>query len=381
MDKAILIAQKVKDGEIKAVDITKKYLERIKEKDKTINAFLEVFANSALKKAKEIDLKIKLGKPVGNLAGVPVAIKDNILYKNHRMTCASKILADYIAPYSATVVEKLLSEDAVIIGRTNMDEFAMGSSTENSAFKKTKNPLNPNYVPGGSSGGAAAAVAAKMVLISLGSDTGGSVRQPAAFCGVYGLKPTYGSVSRYGLTAFASSLDQIGCFTGNTGDMELLFSAISGHDKKDSTSALNLPKEKTFDIKTVKIGIPKEYFMDDLDNQVKEEFLSTIERLKELGADIIDISMPNAQYALATYHIIASSEASSNLGRYDGIRYGNSAKAADSLINSYKLTREEGFGPEVKRRIILGTYTLSKGYYEDYYIRAQKIRTLIKEDF
>ena len=381
MNKAILIARKVKSGEIKAVDIIKKYLERVKEKDKKINAFLEVFNASSLEKAKEIDLKIKQGKPVGKLAGVPVAIKDNILYKNHRMTCASKILANYVSPYSATAVEKLLDEDAVIIGRTNMDEFAMGSSTENSAFKNTKNPLNEEYVPGGSSGGSAAAVAADMALISLGSDTGGSIRQPAAFCGIYGLKPTYGSVSRYGLTAFASSLEQIGCFTNNPEDMKLAFSVIAGYDEKDSTSKISTEQKKEFDIKTLKIGIPKDGFMDDITPEIKKDFLFAAEKLKNLGAGIIDISLPNIKYALPTYHIIASSEASSNLGRYDGTRYGLSFKNSNSLTSSYKLTRGEGFGPEVKRRILLGTYTLSAGYHDTYYIKAQKIRNLIKEDF
>ncbi|MCK4935898.1 MAG: Asp-tRNA(Asn)/Glu-tRNA(Gln) amidotransferase subunit GatA [Elusimicrobiales bacterium] len=381
MNKAILIAKKVKSGELKAADIIKEYLERIKEKDEKINAFLEVFTDSALKKAAEIDLKIKQGKPVGKLAGVPVAIKDNMLYKNHKMSCASKILEHYVSPYSATVVEKLLNEDAVIIGRTNMDEFAMGSSTENSSFKNTKNPLNENYVPGGSSGGSAAAVAADMALISLGSDTGGSIRQPAAFCGVYGLKPTYGSVSRYGLAAFASSLDQIGCFTNNPEDMELVFSVISGHDKRDSTSSRLRQTKKEFDIKTVKIGIPKEHFMDGLKPEIKKEFLSTVQTLKNLGANIINISLPNARYALPAYYIISSSEASANLGRYDGMRYGLNSKNADSLASSYKLTRGEGFGPEVKRRIMLGTYSLSAGYYDAYYIKAQKIRTLIKKDF
>ena len=378
---AISIANKVKSGEIKATDIINDYLDRIKEKDKKINAFLEVFADSALKKAEEIDLKVAQKKPVGTLAGVPVAIKDNMLYKNHRMTCASKILENYISPYSATAVEKLLEEDAVIIGRTNMDEFAMGSSTENSAFKNTKNPLNEKHVPGGSSGGSAAAVAANMALISLGSDTGGSIRQPAAFCGVYGLKPTYGSVSRYGLAAFASSLDQIGCFTNNPEDMKLAFSVISGHDKKDSTSSILQQTEKKFDIKAIKIGIPKEPFMEGLEPKIKEEFLLTIQKLKNLGASMLDISLPNTQYALPTYYIIASGEASSNLGRYDGTRYGLNSKKADSLINFYKLSRGEGFGPEVKRRIMLGTYSLSAGYYDDYYIKAQKIRTLIKNDF
>ena len=379
--KAISIAQKVKKGEAKAVDITRKYLDRIKEKDGNINAFLEVFNKSALKKAEEVDLKVSQGKPLGMLAGVPVAIKDNMLYKNHKMTCASKILENYISPYTATIVEKLLKEDAVIIGRTNMDEFAMGSSTENSAFIKTKNPLNEQCVPGGSSGGSAAAVAANMAAISFGSDTGGSIRQPAAFCGVYGLKPTYGSVSRYGLAAFASSLDQIGPFANNPEDLRLAFSAIRGYDAKDSTSREYPTHEDKQDIKGITIGVPKDHFMEKLDDEVQKEFSNTKENLQKLGAKIVPINLPNAKYAAPTYYIIASSEASANLGRYDGIRYGINSKKAQSLADSYKLSRGEGFGPEVKRRIMLGTYSLSTGYYDAYYIKAQKIRTLIKSDF
>lgn len=379
--KAISIAQKVRSGQIKAVDITREYLDRIKEKDGNINAFLEVFNKSALKKAEEVDLKASQGKPLGMLAGVPVAIKDNMLYKNHKMTCASKILENYISPYTATVVEKLLKEDAVIIGRTNMDEFAMGSSTENSAFMKTKNPLNTQCVPGGSSGGSAAAIAANMAVISFGSDTGGSIRQPAAFCGVYGLKPTYGSVSRYGLAAFASSLDQIGPFANNPEDLRLAFSAIKGYDAKDSTSREYPSREDKQDIKGITIGVPEDHFIKKLNDEVKKEFANMKESLQKLGAKIAPINLPNAEYAVSTYYIIASSEASSNLGRYDGIRYGINSKKAQSLADSYKLSKGEGFGPEVKRRIMLGTYSLSAGYYDAYYIKAQKIRTLIKDDF
>ncbi len=379
--KAISIAQKVRSGQIKAVDITREYLDRIKEKDGNINAFLEVFNKSALKKAEEVDLKASQGKPLGMLAGVPVAIKDNMLYKNHKMTCASKILENYISPYTATVVEKLLKEDAVIIGRTNMDEFAMGSSTENSAFMKTKNPLNTQCVPGGSSGGSAAAIAANMAVISFGSDTGGSIRQPAAFCGVYGLKPTYGSVSRYGLAAFASSLDQIGPFANNPEDLRLAFSAIKGYDAKDSTSREYPSREDKQDIKGITIGVPEDHFIKKLNDEVKKEFANMKESLQKLGAKIAPINLPNAEYAVSTYYIIASSEASSNLGRYDGIRYGINSKKAQSLADSYKLSKGEGFGPEVKRRIMLGTYSLSAGYYDAYYIKAQKIRTLIKADF
>jgi aspartyl-tRNA(Asn)/glutamyl-tRNA(Gln) amidotransferase subunit A len=376
------IARQVKEKKIKAVEVVEQCLKIIKEKDSQINAFLEVFEEESVQKARHIDDKIARGKNPGKLAGVPVAIKDNMLYEGHIMTCASKILNGYVCPYNATVVQKLIDEDAIIMGRTNMDEFAMGSSTENSAYKKTKNPANYECVPGGSSGGSAAAVSAGMVSVALGSDTGGSVRQPASFCGVYGLKPTYGSVSRYGLVAFASSLDQIGVFANSIEDAEIGFSTISGHDPNDSTSISNPNVRTTPDFKDIKIGIPKEYFIEGIDKEVKNHVLSYAKKLEQSGAKILDISLPHTKYAVPTYYIIASSEASSNLARYDGIRYGLSVKDRnDSIIDVYKKTRGIGFGPEVKRRIMLGTYSLSAGYYDAYYLKAQKIRTLIKNDF
>lgn len=376
------IVRQVKEKKIRVVEVIANCLKTIREKDSQINAFLEVFEEEAIKIAKDIDKKIARGENTGRLVGVPIAIKDNILYKGHNMTCASKILEGYVCPYNATVVQKLIDEDAIIIGRTNMDEFAMGSSTENSAYKKTKNPVHYEYVPGGSSGGSSAAVAAGMVPIALGSDTGGSVRQPAAFCGVMGLKPTYGSVSRYGLVAFASSLDQIGVFANNIEDIELGFSIISGHDLKDSTSVSNPEWKPISAVKNIKIGIPKEYFIEGMDKEVEKQVLSYARKIEQLGVEIRDVSLPHTKYAVPAYYIIASSEASSNLARYDGIRYGLSLQDKDdSIIDVYKKTRGTGFGPEVKRRIMLGTYSLSAGYYDAYYRKAQKIRTFIRNDF
>lgn len=372
----------VKGKKFKAVEALDRHLEVINKKDGVVGAFLEVFAESARAQAAAVDEKVQKGLPLGPLAGVPVAIKDNMLYKGHEMTCASKILKGYIAPYTATAVQNLIDADAVIIGRTNMDEFAMGSSTENSAFKKTTNPADPDYVPGGSSGGSAAAVAAGMCPIALGSDTGGSIRQPAALCGTYGLKPTYGSVSRYGLTAFASSLDQIGPFANSIADTELAFAVIAGRDKKDATSVSLPTAAKNFDMRKVTIGLPKEYAAGSgaMDAEVSARFKETVKKLETLGARVEEITLPHTGYALAAYYIVASSEASSNLGRYDGIRYGLSVKGG-TLADGYKKTRGQGFGPEVKRRIMLGTYSLSAGYYDAYYLKAQKIRTLIKRDF
>jgi len=357
-------------------------LKSIKERDGEIGAFLEVFENSARAQAAAVDAKAATGKPLGSLAGVPVAIKDNMAYAGHRMTCGSKILEGYVSPYTATAVQRLIAEDAIIIGRANMDEFAMGSSTENSAYKKTRNPVNTAYVPGGSSGGSAAAVAAGFCPIALGSDTGGSIRQPAAFCGVYGLKPTYGSVSRYGLTAFASSLDQIGPLTSTVEDAELALSVLAAHDPKDSTSVEKPAMEKPFNMKGLRVGLPKEYFsnMKGLSSEVAAALGTVKNKLRAAGAVAVEVSLPNSVYALAAYYIIASSEASSNLGRFDGIRYGASVKGG-SLADVYRKTRAQGFGPEVKRRIMLGAYSLSSGYYDAYYLKAQKIRTLIKRDF
>ena len=382
------ISKKVKEGSLKAVEAVSHALAVIKEKDGAMGAFLEVFEAEALARAAEIDKKSLSGRQLGRLAGVPVAIKDNILYAGHEMTCASRILEGYIAPYSATVVERLLAEDAIIVGRTNMDEFAMGSSCENSAYKKTKNPADAERVPGGSSGGSAAAVAAGMVPISLGSDTGGSVRQPASFCGVTGLKPTYGLVSRYGLTAFASSLDQIGLLAGNAEDCALALSVISGHDERDSTSLKRGSEDYLTGIssglKGIRIGIPKEYFGCGMDPEVERLVKLALEKMVNAGAIVSDISLPNTGYAVPAYYILASSEASANLARFDGMRYGHSPayeiKTGLSLKDVYLKSRGV-FGAEVKRRIMLGTYALSSGYYEAYYVKAQKTRTLIKKDF
>ena len=382
MKKATEIVRQVKGKKIRAAEVLERHLKIIKEKDAKIGAFLEVFSESAMAQARAVDEKAARGVPLGHMAGVPVAIKDNMLYKGHRMTCGSKILEGYIAPYTATAVQNLIDSDAVIIGRTNMDEFAMGSSTENSAFKRTRNPADTDCVPGGSSGGSAAAVAAGMCPIALGSDTGGSIRQPAAFCGTYGLKPTYGSVSRYGLVAFASSLDQIGVFANSIEDTELSFSVISGHDPKDATSVKYPQGSPVSGAKGIKIGLPKEYAAGSgaMDSEVARLFGETVGKLESLGAVFSEVSLPHTGYAVPTYYIVASSEASSNLGRFDGIRYGLSVKG-ETLADVYKKTRGQGFGAEVKRRIMLGTYSLSSGYYDAYYLKAQKIRTLIKRDF
>ncbi len=373
------IAGYVKSGKLLAAETTKKTLENIHAKDSEIGAFLETFEESAMRKACQIDSKFKKGEKLGKLAGVPVAIKDNILYGSHRMTCASKTLKNYISPYTATAVQKLLDEDAVIVGRTNMDEFAMGSSTENSAFQITRNPYDKNRVPGGSSGGSAAAVAAGMVPLSLGSDTGGSVRQPAAFCGVYGLKPTYGSVSRYGLAAFASSMEQIGPFAGDIEDLKLIFSVISGRDEKDSTS---LPAEKQVSpaLRQIKIGVPTDKIFQDVSGEIMKAFEETLDKIKREKISVKEISLESIKFSVPAYYIIASSEASSNLARYDGTRYGFEAEGKKAF-SSYSQSRGEGFSSEVKRRILLGTYALSAGYYEEYYLTAKKVKHLVRADF
>ena len=377
------IVSDIKNGKKTSVEITKQTIAKIEE-DKT-NSFLEVFKSSALAQAKKIDEKKAQGKTLGLLAGVCVAIKDNILYKDHIASCGSKILENYKAVYNSTVVERLLAQDAVIIGRTNMDEFAMGSSCENSAYGPTKNPVDLTRVPGGSSGGSAAAVAGGLVPLALGSETSDSVRQPASFCGIVGLRPTYGGVSRYGLVAFASSLDQIGPFANNVSDCALAHSIISGYDTKDQTSA-NIPAEdklaqaEKIDIKNLKIGIPKEYFASGLDPEIADAVLKKAKKLEEKGAKLIDITLPHTKYAIAAYYIIAPSEASSNLARFDGIRYGYNADSS-TLKEGYFSSRGRGFGAEVKRRIMIGTYALSAGYYDAYYLKAQKVRTLIKQDF
>ncbi len=381
---AAQIAGAVRGGEVTAEAVALSHFARIEKLDAAIKAFLAVTKDRALERARAVDLKRKQGGTLGALAGVPVALKDNIQLKGVETTCGSKILKGHIAAYDATVTRRLEQADAVIIGKTNLDEFAMGSSTENSAFQKTANPWDHACVPGGSSGGSAAAAAARMCSFSLGSDTGGSIRQPAAFCGVVGLKPTYGLVSRYGLVAFASSLDQIGPFARTVEDAELALSVIGGHDPKDSTSSLNAPGSPSAvpdDLKGLRIGLPKEYFIEGLDPEIEKSVRDAVAALESLGAEIKPVSLPHTKYAVAAYYIIAPSEASSNLARFDGIRYGFVDKGAASLTEVYEMTRGAGFGAEVKRRIMLGTYALSSGYYDAYYAKAQRVRTLMANDF
>ena len=379
------LRDKLNKKEITSEDITRSYVNRIKQKENSVEAFVTVLSEEAENKAKEIDQKIEKGEITNKLAGIPIGIKDNICTKGVKTTCSSKMLEDFVSPYDATVMDKINAENLITIGKLNMDEFAMGGSTENSYFKKTRNPWDLSKVPGGSSGGSAAAVASQMVPWALGSDTGGSIRQPAAFCGIVGLKPTYGLVSRYGLVAFASSLDQIGPITKDVRDSAILLNVIAGHDEKDSTS-VDMPKKDyekalTGDIKGLKIGVPKEFFGEGINEEVKESLKQAIEIYKKLGAEVEEFSLDIAKYALATYYIIACAEASSNLGRFDGIRYTYRAKDFKDLKDLYKKTRSEGFGAEVKRRIILGTYVLSSGYYDAYYKKAQQVRTLVMNEF
>ncbi|MEL6248679.1 MAG: Asp-tRNA(Asn)/Glu-tRNA(Gln) amidotransferase subunit GatA [Cyanobacteria bacterium J06627_15] len=367
-----------------AVEIAQSYLDKIDALEPQLHSFLTVTAAQALAQAKQVDERIAAGEDVGLLAGIPIALKDNLCTQGIRTTCASKILENFVPPYESTVTQRLKAAGAVCLGKTNMDEFAMGSSTEASAFGRTQNPWNPDCVPGGSSGGSAAAVAAGEAPIALGSDTGGSIRQPAAFCGVVGLKPTYGLVSRFGLVAFASSLDQIGPFSTTVEDAAILLGAIAGHDSRDATSLkVDIPdytQSLTQDLTGKRIGVIKETFGEGLDPTVAKAVDAAIDQLKSLGAEIVEISCPNFDYGLPTYYIIAPSEASSNLSRYDGVKYGLRTEGED-LISMYSKTRAEGFGPEVKRRIMIGTYALSAGYYDAYYLKAQKVRTLIKRDF
>ena len=379
------LQEKLKSKEITVEEVTKAYVDRIKEKEGDVQAFVTTLEDEAVEQAKSIQKDIEDGKITGDFAGIPIGIKDNMCTKGVKTTCSSKMLENFVAPYDATVVEKLNAEHLIDLGKLNMDEFAMGASTEYSAFKKTRNPWNLNTVPGGSSGGSAAAVAAGMVPWALGSDTGGSIRQPASFCGVVGLKPTYGLVSRFGLVAFASSLDQIGPITKDVTDSAMLLNLIAGHDEKDTTSE-NIPKKDYTkalkgDVKGLKIGIPKQYYGEGINEEVKAKLQEAIETYKKLGATVEEFSLDIADYALATYYIIACAEASSNLGRFDGIRYGYRTKNYESLKDIYKNSRSEGFGPEVKRRIILGTYVLSSGYYDAYYKKAQQVRTLVKKEF
>ncbi len=375
----------LKKGEISPREILFSVLKRIEKKEPDINAFVTVTQEIAKKQAEEAEKRYIKGKQLSDLDGIPVAIKDNICTKGIRTTCASKMLANYIPPYNATVVERLLSAGSVIVGKTNMDEFAMGSSTETSAYGPTQNPVKKGYVPGGSSGGSAAAVASGESIIALGSDTGGSIRQPAAFCGVLGFKPTYGRVSRYGLVAYASSLDQIGPICKCVEDCAMLLNHISGHDPQDTTSAPvpcpDFMASLNQDINGIRIGLPKEYFIEGLDKGVKDKIMDAVNLFQKNGAKIDEISLPHTKYAISTYYLIATAEASSNLARYDGVKYGHRSKEGFSIIDMYERTRAEGFGREVKRRIMLGTYVLSAGYYEAYYLKALKVRTLIKKDF
>ncbi len=371
--------------EISAVELVNAEYKRIEEVDEKLGAFNSLCKEQAIETAKEVDKKIAEGEILPPLAGIPLALKDNINLKGTKTTASSKILENFVSPYDATVSVKLKENLIPILGKVNLDEFAMGSSTENSAFKLTRNPWDTNKVPGGSSGGSAASVAGYEATISLGSDTGGSIRLPASFCGIVGMKPTYGRVSRYGLIAFASSLDQIGPFGRCVEDTALLLEAISGHDSHDSTS-LNMPvpafsKALTNDIKGAKIGVIKELLAEGVAPDVKTAVENAIKKYKELGAEIIEISLPLLEYSIGVYYILATAEASSNLARFDGVKYGHRTKDAKNLLEMYTKTRAEGFGDEVKRRIMLGTYALSAGYYDAYYKKAQQLRRLIKEDF
>ena len=379
------LQEKLKNKELTITEITKAYADRINEKERDVQAFVTTLTDEAVKQAEEIQLKVESGEISGEFAGIPIGIKDNMCTKGVKTTCSSHMLENFIAPYDATVVENLNKENIINLGKLNMDEFAMGGSTEYSYFKKTRNPWNLNKVPGGSSGGSAAAVAANLVPWALGSDTGGSIRQPSSFCGVVGLKPTYGLVSRYGLVAFASSLDQIGPITKDVYDSAMLLNLIAGHDERDTTSSNIEKKDYTKclknDVKGLKIGVPKEFFGEGINEEVKKSLETAIEKYKEMGAVVEECSLDIAKYSLATYYIIACAEASSNLGRFDGIRYGYRAKEFKNLRDLYKKSRSEGFGPEVKRRIILGTYVLSSGYYDAYYKKAQQVRTLVMNEF
>lgn len=374
----------LKKGEIRSRDIVDSVFKRIDHAEGKIAAYMTLTRDLAYEQAEKADSVIKSGK-AGYLTGIPIAIKDNICTRGISTTCSSKILENFVPPYDATVITRLKDAGAVFVGKTNMDEFAMGSSTENSAYAITKNPWDTERIPGGSSGGSAAAVSADECIAALGSDTGGSIRQPAACCGVVGLKPTYGRVSRYGLVAFASSLDQIGPITKDVTDSAILLNIISGHDPLDSTSVNTSMPDFTGSleggIKGVRIGIPREYFIEGMDTEVERSVMDSISVLEGLGAIKKDISLPHTDYAVATYYILATAEASSNLARYDGARYGYRTKNAKDLFDMYIRSRQEGFGPEVKRRIMLGTYALSAGYYDAYYRKAQQVRRLIKEDF
>jgi len=377
--------KKLKSREITSVELTESVFDRINDVDDSVKGYITLTQDIALEQAATADKIFDRGDQASSLTGIPIALKDVICTQGVLTTCGSRILGNFVSPYDATVMHKLNAHKTVMIGKTNMDEFAMGSSTENSAFFTTRNPWNLETIPGGSSGGSAAVVAADETIISLGSDTGGSIRQPASLCGVVGMKPTYGRVSRFGLIAFASSLDQIGPLAKDVTDCAITHNVICGHDPMDSTSA-NFPvpdftNSLINDVNGIKIGIPTQYFSEGIDPQVEASVRSAIELLEKLGASTEEISLPHTEYAIATYYIIAPAEASANLARYDGVRYGLRIDQIDNIIDMYKKTRSQGFGDEVKRRIMLGTYSLSSGYYDAYYLKAQKVRTLIKQDF
>lgn len=383
---AVELGKKIKSGEVKVVDAVNDAFAHIEKQDKTINSFVTVTnEEEALKKAEEVQKLIDEGKLTGPLAGVPVAIKDNMCTKGMLTTCSSKILGNFVPTYTATAVENLEKAGAVIIGKTNMDEFAMGSTTETSAFGATKNPWNTEHVPGGSSGGSCTAVASEECSYALGSDTGGSIRQPSSFCGVTGIKPTYGTVSRYGLIAYGSSLDQIGPVAKDVTDVATILETIASHDEKDSTSVkrddYNFTEALVDDVKGLKIGIPKDYFGDGLDKEVKDSILNAVEVLKSKGAIVEEFDLSLVEYAIPAYYVIASAEASSNLERFDGVKYGYRTQEYEGLHNMYKKTRSEGFGEEVKRRIMLGSFVLSSGYYDAYYLKALRTKALIKKAF
>jgi len=376
--------EKLRKHELSSQELTLAAFQRISETDDKVHAYITLCRDAALAQAKEADERLKQDGNAQPLLGIPIAVKDNFLTRGLRTTCASKILGDFMPPYDATVIKHIRDAGAVITGKTNLDEFAMGSSAENSAFFPTRNPWNMERVPGGSSGGSAAAVAADQCVAALGTDTGGSIRQPAAFCGVVGLKPTYGRVSRYGIIAFASSMDQVGPITKDVRDCALMLEAIAGHDPADSTSTdRSVPRYSdalTGDVKGLRLGVPKEYFISGIAPEVEHAVRDAIRLLETNGAVVEEISLPHTEYAVAVYYIVATAEASSNLARYDGMRFGHRAGAKD-LLETYMLSREEGFGPEVKRRIMLGTYALSAGYYDAYYLKAQGVRALIKQNF
>lgn len=376
--------QGLRNKEVTSVELTRAFLERIGSVDQRINAYLTVTADQALETAARADRRLEAGQGA-ELTGIPLALKDIFITEGVRTTCASRILENFVPPYDGTAAAKLKEQGAVLLGKLNMDEFAMGSSNENSAFGAVKNPWHLDYVPGGSSGGSAACIAARLAAATLGTDTGGSIRQPAANCGVVGLKPTYGRVSRYGVIAFASSLDQVGPIARDVEDCAILLQAVAGYDAADSTSVdLPVPDYRATlrdGVKGLKIGLPREYFIEGLDPDVQQATDDAIATLRELGAEMVEVTLPHTEYAVACYYLIATAEASSNLARYDGVRYGRRVDRGQGLIDMFMQSRAAGFGPEVKRRIMLGTYALSSGYYDAYYLKAQKVRTLIRQDF